>query len=148
VTTFLTSEVMSDTAHWAGWFASDWKQEVPDRIHCAEVGLDGTPRWHPDFERWLTRDEVRRPNRRNGDQRLRTTKVMRRLRRVAVREYEVMYRVLVLGERLEETTIWLNDRAERNRIPHPPHRPDGPHYIEKDTIALVVAGIAYAKEYW
>lgn len=137
---------MKDTAHWAAYFAADWKQELPDRIHSSQIGDDGCPKWHPDFERWLTSDRVYR--RRNDEQRLRTTRVMRRLRRVAVREYEVLYRVLVLGERLEETTKWLNSRAERNKIPAPPHRPNGPHYTEKDALALIVAGIAYAKEYW
>ena len=137
---------MKDTAHWATYFANDWKQEVPDRIHTAEIGNDGCPRWHPDFEKWLTNDRVYR--RRNDEQRLRTTRVMRRLRRVAVREYECLFRILVLGERIADTTRWLNDRAERNGISYPDHRPDGPHYTQKDTLALVVAGIAYAKEFW
>jgi len=137
---------MKDTAHWATYFANDWKQEVPDRIHTAEIGNDGCPRWHPDFEKWLTNDRVYR--RRNDEQRLRTTRVMRRLRRVAVREYEVAYRVLVLGERIADTATWLNERAARNRIPYPDHRPQGPHYIEKDALALLVCAISYAKEFW
>lgn len=137
---------MRQTAHWASWFAADWKREMPLRIHSADIAADGSPEWHPDFAKWLTRDE--RPRKRNGDQRLRTTKVMRRLRRVAVREYEVLYRVLVLGERLEDTTRWLNQRAERNGVPLPPHRPSGPHYTRKDTLALVIAGIDFARESW
>jgi hypothetical protein len=71
---------------------------------------------------------------------------MRRLRRVAVREYEVLYRVLVLGERLEETTIWLNERALRNAIPLQPGR--DVHYSDKDTWALVICGIDYARQYY
>lgn len=138
--------IMRNTAHWANWFAADWKQEIPTRIHSSDIALDGTPEWHPDFAKWLARDG--RPRRRNDDQRLRTTKVMRRLRRVAVREYEVLYRVLVLGERLEETTLWLNARAERNAIPFPPHRPNGPWYTHKDTLALMIAGIDFARESW
>jgi hypothetical protein len=137
---------MRDTAHWATWFASDWKQEIPIRIHSSEIALDGSPEWHPDFEKWMTRDD--RSKRNNVAKGLRTTRVMRRLRRVAVREYEVCYRVLYLGERLEETTKWLNDRAKRNAVPMPDHRPTGPHYTEKDTLALVIAGLAFAKEYW
>lgn len=140
---------MRDTAYWATYFANDWKAEVPTRIHSSEIADDGSPQWHPDFVRWLTGDHTRRiQGKRNSEQRLRTTKVMRRLRRVAVREYEVLYRVLVLGERLEDTTRWLNARAERNGIPPPAHRPNGPHYVEKDALALLVAGIAYAKEFW
>lgn len=138
--------VMRQTAHWASWFAADWRQETPLRIHSGDIAADGSPEWHPDFAKWLSRDA--RPRKRNNDQRLRTTKVMRRLRRVAVREYEVLYRVLVLGERLEETTRWLNARAARNNVPLPPHRPTGPHYTTKDTLALVIAGIDYARECW
>jgi hypothetical protein len=65
---------------------------------------------------------------------------------VAVREYEVLYRVLVLGERLEETTQWLNDRAMRNAIPLQPGREV--HYTHKDTWALIICGIDYAKHFW
>jgi len=146
VSSFQSEATMKDTAHWAAYLAADWKQEVPDRIHSSQIGADGCPRWHPDFEKWLTNDRLYR--RKNDDQRLRTTRVMRRLRRVAVREYEILYRILVLGERLEETTRWLNERAAKNRIPPPPHRPNGPHYTQKDTLALIVAGIAFCKEYW
>jgi hypothetical protein len=73
---------------------------------------------------------------------------MRRLRRVAVREYEVLFRVLVQGERVHDTTRWLNDRAERNRIPYPDHRPQGPHYTDKDTLALLICGIDFARDSW
>jgi len=138
---------MRQTAQWATSFASDWKREFPLQIHTSSIALDGSPEWHPDFARWLTAT-TRRQNPRNDEQRLRTTRVMRRLRRVAVREYECLFRILVLGERIADTTRWLNDRAERNGISYPDHRPDGPHYTQKDTLALVVAGIAYAKEFW
>lgn len=134
---------MRQTAHWAAYFANDWKQEAPEHIHVHQLASDGTPQWHPDFELWITRDE--RPVRNSGE-RLRTTKVMRRLRRAAVREYEVLYRVLVLGERLEDTTRWLNDRALRNAIPLQPGREV--HYTDKDTLALVICGIDFARHYW
>jgi hypothetical protein len=137
---------MRDTATWASYFAADWKQEIPQRIHTSKISDDGTPAWHPDFEKWLTNDRLYR--RRNDEQRLRTTRVMRRLRKTSVRSYEVLYRVLVLGERLEETTKWLNERARRNAIPPPDHRPDGPNYVEKDALALLIAGIDFARAYW
>ena len=142
---YYSETVLAQTAHWAQWFSADWRQEVPTRIHSSDVAADGTPEWHPDFAKWITRDE---PRRRNDDQRLRTTKVMRRLRRLAVREYEVCYRVLVHGERLEETTRWLNERAQRNGIPFPPYRPAGPHYVEKDALALFICAIDYARQCW
>lgn len=136
--------VMQQTAHWASYFASDWRQDTPIAIHSGEISADGSPQWHPDFVRWINRDE--KPFRRNGTERLRTTKVMRRLRRASVREYEVLYRVLVLGERLEDTTKWLNERASRNAIPLPPGRIV--HYTHKDTLALIVCGIDYARHFW
>ena len=143
---FLSEQTMRETSVWATYFATDWRQDVPDRIHLAQIGEDGNPMWHPDFERWLTGDRLYR--RKNDEQRLRTTRVMRRLRRAAVREYETLYRILVLGERVEDTTRWLNERAQRNAVPYPEHRPTGPHYTQKDCLALVVAGIDYAREYW
>ena len=82
---------MRDTAEWAGYFATDWRQDVPDQIHTTQIGDDGTPMWHPDFEKWLTNDRLYQ--RRNDQQRLRTTRVMRRLRKASVREYEVAYRI-------------------------------------------------------
>ncbi len=139
---------MQDTARWAHWFAADWRQDTPTQIHSGDISPDGSPEWHPDFLRWLTADRAVRGRGGNDENRLRTTKVMRRLRRFAVREYEVLFRVLVMGERLVDTAQWLNDRAERNAIPMPDHRPDGPHYTEKDAVALLVAGVSFAKEYW
>ena len=137
---------MRQTAFWAAWFAADWRQEVPVRIHSGSISPDGSPEWHPDFAKWISRDE--RPGKRTDAQGLRTTKVMRRLRRAAVREYEVAYRMLVLGERIADTTRWLNERAGRNNIPFPDHRPHGPHYTEKDTLALFICAIEYARQLW
>ena len=139
-----SDQVMQTTAQWASWLAADWRQEAPIRIHSTEIAPDGSPQWHPDFMKWMTRGG-QRP--RDGQaEHLRTTRVMRRLRRAAVREYEVLYRVLVLNERLEDTTEWLNARARRNGIPLPPGKTC--HYTLKDTTALVIAGIEYARQLW
>ena len=58
------------------------------------------------------------------------------------------YRILLNGERIEATTTWLNQRAAKNQIPYPDHRPLGPHYTERDTFALFMSGIEYVKEVW
>jgi hypothetical protein len=137
---------METTAYWATQFAADWRNEMPLRIHSSEIAADGSPEWHPDFAKWMMKAEGRWG--RNTEQRLRTTRVMRRLRRVAVREYEVLYRVLVLHERLEETTSWLNERAQRNAVPFPTHRPEGPHYTSRDTLTIFIAGIDYCRAFW
>jgi hypothetical protein len=134
-------EVMRDTAQWVEWFSASWRKETPPhpmKIHSAALAEDGTHEWHPDFAKWLTDDE----------RKARTRKVMRRLRRTSVREYEVCYRVCVLGERLDQTAEWLSERASRNDIPLPPYRPEGPHYTRKDAMALLIAGLAFAKQYW
>lgn len=131
-------EVMRQTARWVSWFSASWRSEVPLKIHSSGIAEDGSKEWHPDFAKWLTHDE----------QSKRTRRVMRRLRRHAIREYEVCYRVIAQGEPLHKTAAWLNERAERNRIPYPPHRPEGPHYTRKDALALLIAGLAFAKENW
>lgn len=135
------------TAQWADWFAREWKNEVPIRIHSSEVAPDGSPEWHPDFARWLTEERPRRRAKRDAPSR-RTTFVMRRLRKYSVRSYEVCYRILMLGDRIEDTTAWLNQRAAANDIPFPDHRPNGPHYTNKDTMALLIAGIDFVRESW
>ena len=141
-----SDETMRQAAWWATWLAQDWRADYPLHIHSHAVAIDGSLDWHPDFARWMARTSGK--GQRNHDQRLRTTKVMRKLRAHAVREYEVLYRVLIQGERFSEVTKWLNERAERNNIDYPEHRPDGPHYTERDTIALFIAGVDYARTFW
>lgn len=139
--------VIQDTAYWAKHFAEGWRREVPLRIHDRDVSEGGTPDWHPSFERWLTRTEPSRREMTEKDiERLRTTKVMRLLRKQSPRSFEVLYRLLMLGESIEATTIWLNERAIRNEIPLPEGQTV--HYRLKDTIAILIAGIAFAKAYF
>lgn len=119
---------MEDLAQWAAWLSVEWRPDIKY----------GGEEWLPDFARYL--DETQRKQR--------TKRAMRRLRRASPRQYEVCYRVLVLGERIDDTVQWLNERAERNDIPYPTIRPDGPHYMRKDALALLMAGVAYAREHW
>jgi hypothetical protein len=53
---------------------------------------------------------------------------------------------MVEREPLEETTRWLNERAARNAIPLPDGR--DVHYRLKDTVALFISGVDYARTYW
>lgn len=141
--------VLRSTGYWLARFSNDYRGEIPQRIHNSEVAPDGAPQWHPDFARWITAREVistPRPEHPTPEERLRTTRAMRRLRKEAIREFEVVYRVMVLGERVEDTTRWLNARAERNAVPLPNGRPV--HYRTKDTIALIISGIDKMKEWW
>lgn len=136
-----TPATLRQTAYWASFFAANWRQEFPDRISGGTVALDGTPDWHPDFSRWLSRTDEAGP-----EERLRTTKVMARLHRTAPRVYDVLYRMLIQGDTVPAVTRWLNERAARNGIPLRPGR--DVHYTEDDTVAIIVAGIEYAREYW
>jgi hypothetical protein len=141
--------VLSSTGYWLTRFSSDFHSDIPQKIHNGEIANDGAPQWHPDFAKWLTAREVIStpyPETPTQEQRLRTTRALRRLRKEAVREYEVIYRIMVLGESLEDTTQWLNDRALRNAIRLPRGR--AVHYRTKDTIAIVISGIDKMRDWW
>jgi len=145
----IPTTVLQDTGYWLARFSSDYRGEIPQKIHNHEIADGGAPQWHPDFARWITAREVintPRPEYPTDEKRLRTTRAMRRLRKEAVREFEVIYRVMVMGERIDATTKWLNERAIRNAIPLPAGRPE--HYRRKDTIVLVVSGIDKLREWY
>lgn len=129
---------MHQLARWVTWFGVEWRDETPTKTHTRQIAEDGSHQWHPEFAQYLTEDQ----------RKLRTRRAMRRLRRSNVRAYEVCFRVVVNGEPIGETTKWLNERAQRNRIPYPSHRPDGPHYSQKDALALLLSGLMYARQYW
>ena len=141
--------LLATTGYWLGRFAADYNVETPQQIHSGEIAQDGSPQWHPDFFRWITARTVidtPQPEVKTPEQRLRTTRALRRLRKEAVREYEVVYRTMVLGDSIEDTTAWLNERAIRNAIPLPRGR--DVHYRRKDTIAIVISGIDKMRDWW
>lgn len=113
-------------------FAIDYRGEVPSRLHSRELDRGGTPGWHPGFAAWLTRlsrpamDEVE-------PDRIRVTRAMRSLRKVAPREHDVCYRALVLSHSPEQIQLWLNDRAIRQG--------HAERYTLKDTCVLIISGV-------
>lgn len=131
---------MRTTAVNAEQLRSKWVAELPIRIHSSEIGDDGAPRWHPEFERWLTRSQ--RPPALGSDPSMRATRVFRQLRKTSKREYEVVYRLLILGDTVEGTCTWLNQRAAANSIPLPPGRRQ--HYTPRDVLGLFIAGVDFA----
>jgi len=145
----IPASVLASTAYWLTRFSYDYRGESPGKIHNGTLSEDGTPQWHPDFARWLTAGgpiDTPRPESRTPEDRLRTTRALRKLRSVAVREFEVVYRVMVLGDTVDDTTKWLNDRAQRNGIPLPPGQTV--HYRRKDTVAIIVSGIEKMRDWW
>jgi hypothetical protein len=147
--------VLRSTAQWMVDLRDYWHLEVPTRIHTSGLDSGGAPEWHPDFARWLGTDyRGGRSDQRwadNPEPRIRTTRAFRKLRKKAVREYEVCYRIVVLGEQIERTCDWLNERAFRNDIP----LPDGKmwrgaraHYDLNDTLLLLVSGVGKVASWW
>jgi hypothetical protein len=137
---FFPSSTIKEAAHWGTFLGREWIRDFPDRLHDAGLVDDGTPqRWSNDLSRFLegAADEGNRG---------RTTRVMRKLRRTAPREYEVMYQAMVLGHDFNAITAWLNERALRNNIPLPANREV--HYRVKDAVALFIAGVDYARAHW
>lgn len=112
-----SEEVVRSIMHSARYFAHEWMGETPIRIHDRSFDRSGTPAWSPDFRRYITSKAD--PSERNPEERLRTTRAFRLLRRKAVREYEVAYRIVVINggscdlDVLRETAQWLNQRAQR-----------------------------------
>lgn len=133
--------VLSDTRRWGSFFGEEWIRDFPDQISVKRtLADDGTPQlWQRDFAQWIGETDA-------DSDRGRTTRVMRKLRRAAPREYEVCYRAMVMGESVEDITIWLNERALRNNIPLPVGAKV--HYQTKDTVALIICGVEYARTYW
>ena len=144
-TVTIPEAVLRETARWMVDFRDYWQDELPQQIHVRnEYGEGGTPAWHPDFERWLGVDYYgKRSDQRwrvNPEPRIRTTRAFRKLRKKAVREYEVCYRIIILGEPIEETCEWLNVRAVRNQ------KTD--RYGMLETMLLLVAGVQKMISWW
>lgn len=104
-----STEQLEHAAKWIPTLSSMWHEEIPIRMHMRAFDGGGNPEWHPDFANWLLGG-----GRANSERRARLTQAMRRLRKKSIREYEVAYRVIVLGEPIERTMEWLNERSIRN----------------------------------
>jgi hypothetical protein len=131
-------QTLRETEFWARQFASQWASDFPTQMDTREIGDGGSPRWRADFSRWITNAP--------DEQRSRVAQVMRQLRSRVPREYEVAYRVLILGESFEEVTKWLNERAQRNNIALLPGR--DVHYRVKDALAIFVMAIDYVRAHY
>ncbi len=65
---------------------------------------------------------------------------MRGLRKVAPRQYEVLYRIMVNGESIETTTSWLNARAIRGGHPE--------RYRPGDTLVILQSSINWVEHHY
>lgn len=128
----VTRQSIESTDRYLQRFIPEWRDEFPIRIHERGFSADGTPQWSGEFSRWLTRGTVKRDDEDSPDTRLRLTRAMRRLRKIAPREHEVVWKVLS-GEGTAEICDWLNDRAIK--LGHPER------YTMKDTIVIIMSGV-------
>lgn len=111
-------------------FQREWQGETPIRLHRRMPAADGTPDFTSEFIDWLNRERLS-DDALATDSKLRFTRAMRTLRKIAPREYDVMHRVLA-GHTTEAIRDWLNDRAVRGGHPE--------RYSLKDTVVLIVSG--------
>ena len=140
---------LQQTAQWLQFFADEWMGEVPLNIHARAVddghGL-GSPAFHADFIRWLgpicscpacfETDKRRR----NSDSRTRATKSFRKLRKVAPREFDVLYSLCVLRNSINGTADFLTERAIRLEKPE--------RYNRAAVLLLAISGVDKLRSYY
>jgi hypothetical protein len=137
----------------ANWWINAWSQlwrgETPSKIHGRGFDDGGAPEWTPEFKKWIDRgaeehgiDDYghRLKERRNPDPRLRTTRAFRKLRKKNPKEFEVLYRTVVMRSSLQETAEWLTARAIRNEKPE--------RYTEADAQILLICAVEQTLRWW
>lgn len=122
---------LQHTGTWLGHFRKTYHEGVPLRIHVRELDLDGKPDWSSGMRQLMTATDRRETGPESGKVRLR--RAMKRLRNRSIREYEVVYRVMVSGETVGQVTQWLNERAERGGHPE--------RYTPAQTTVIVFAAV-------
>jgi hypothetical protein len=142
-------ETIRTTSWWVNAWSQMWRGETPSKMHGRDFDEGGAPEWTPEFKHWIDRgaeeggvDDYGRKlrERRNPDPRLRTTRAFRKLRKKNPREFEVLYRTVVMRSSLEETATWLTERAIRNDKPE--------RYTPSDAQILLVCAVELALRWW
>jgi len=126
---------INSTAYWLERFHEILTTNVPLRLHLRSLAENGNPELHPEFIHWLDGTTGRHEG---LEDRAKLRRAMKRLRERSLREWEVMHRVLELGEPIPETTAWLNDRGARH----------GDHYTTNDTLVILYAAVDKVRDYW
>ena len=127
----ITTSQVRRTNDWLGQFRKLYVEGVPLRIHSRDISPDGAPEWSDAMRRLMTGIEKRETTEEPGQVRLR--RAMKRLRGRSLREYEVVYRVMVMGESVPAVTIWLNTRSEEGGHPE--------RYSQVATSTIVYAAV-------
>lgn len=124
-----TSE-LDRTWMWLERFGDIWAANVPIRLHTRELDQAGNPQMHPEFLHWLDGTSGRSSG---SEERARLKRAMKRLHERSLREYEVLYRVMVIGRSIPEVTEWLNERSIRGGCRE--------RYRTRDTLVILYAAV-------
>lgn len=97
------------TGTWLAYFRGTYLDNIPMQIHERGLDRDGKPDWSFEMRQLMTGIEKQSTTVEPGKVRVR--RAMKRIRLRSLREYEVLYRIMILGESVEQVTQWLNERA-------------------------------------
>lgn len=121
---------LTETRRWISFFRDVWVSNAPTRLHTRDLDMAGNPEMHPEFLHWLDGTTGRHEG---TEDRRRLKRAIKRLRERSLREYEVFYRVVSLGQTITEVTEWLNERAIRGGHPE--------RYRLRDTTVILYAAV-------
>lgn len=129
----ITEEEVLNTQRWLTRLGSDYRGEVPSRIHDTKpgqhFGLGSSPPFAPEFISYIGKLNCKDPNCRgcredlpiylegeeyrakHSDQRTRVTRAFRKLRRAAPLEFDVLYLAVMHGLPAAEIAEKLTSRA-------------------------------------
>lgn len=154
-----TEAEINETRFWLARFASEWREEVPMRIHESghgtSYGLGSSPPFAPEFISYIGKlhcgqegctecaeldRRIKQTNFRHSNERTRTSKAFRKLRAVAPLEFDVLY--LATQQRLTvvQITDRLNARAEARDLPD--------RYTSEDVAILALSGYDKLKRWY
>ncbi len=125
-----------------------FREEVPIQIHASEVDEGGAPVFHHDFEAFIERD-CRKPGCYNlrcwhgearENPRKRTHKALRKLRRIAPREFDALYLIVAHQLTMSDVARSMTERAIRLDKPE--------RYTDAGVLVLVASGIDKIQRWW
>lgn len=135
----ISSADISQTKHWIDRFRDIHASSIPMRMTSKEVDPSGGRQWSPELRSYLTGDDDLKPWQHDSDQR-RLKRALKRVRERSIREYEVLHRVLELGESVADITAWLNQRAIRGGHPE--------RYTTAATVVIIFAAVHKLQEWY
>ena len=131
--TLVTEEEAREAARWLNEWATDYRGEVPGRIHASghgqHYGLGSAPPFAPEFVNYIGRLNCKVVNCRHcredkaiylegeeyrakhNDPRTRVTRAFRKLRRAAPLEFDVLRMIVMHGLSVQEVAERLSERS-------------------------------------